>query len=442
MFTRKDSWICFADRPILSLEPGGALFSSGCGGTEVSSSTERGLRVHGRMRTIQYHAASHSLTANEVRILLAAAGQPDGARLLLTREGDACRIRVEGLPWDHNRVTCHLAVDGQDTFYPGGTLYGEDSEPEPAWTPGTHTVWANARNLYPVSGFYSKTGLSMSVEGGTLVRFTVPRSSRAANRPFTLGIELWGTDTPLILTVEADAQSARTALQTRTATRLDMPNPALALPTLQGVRGGDGAVHSAAASAAGSAGPGMLVPEDWQGMRHTVIGGMSDCMWQADTGLYPHLPRLCADLQALGVPCALPVLPVVNLDTEMFREAAVRGYCLVGKKGGIWQDKRREQVSAWLDLTQPRVVEWVGQQLQRIVAETGATNIIARMDMPFPVEASAANADAVTLRNEWAARWFLVCRQALQELPGVGVQPDRTLGIRSSRENRLKAGRP
>ena len=433
MFTYKDSWICFAGRPILSMQPAVPLFSSGCGGTRVSSPNDRGVRVHGHVRTVRYHGASHHLTSGEVCILLAAAGQPDGARLLLTQEGNACRVRVEGLPWDHNRITFFLAADGQEVFYPGGPLYADHSESEPAWTSGTHAIWANARNLYPVNGCYSSAGLCLSVEGETLARVAVSASTRAEGPQTALSVELWGSDNSLLLSVETDALAAKTALRTRTALRMGLPVPSESSLPMRGIRGGEGAVRGMATSAAGSMESALLVLEDWQGMKHTVIGGMSDCMWQADIGLYPHLPGLLADLKALGASCALPVLPIVNLDTEMFREAAVRGYCLVGRKGGIWQDRRREQVSAWLDLSQPRVVEWAAQQLRRIVAETGAEQIVARLDMPFSTEASAANADAVRLRNDWAARWHHVCRQALRELPGVRVHPDRI---------RNKAGRP
>jgi alpha-glucosidase (family GH31 glycosyl hydrolase) len=163
---------------------------------------------------------------------------------------------------------------------------------------------------------------------------------------------------------------------------------------------------------------------DWQGMRHTLAGGMMDCAWAPDRTGYPHLSQLITDLRAMQVVSVLPVLPLVDMDSELFREAAVRGHCLVGPKGHVWEDQRRERTAAWLDLSRPQTVDWIAGQLRDLLDKTGAEALMARLDMPFPEQAAGEGGDAYLLRNGWGARWMRLCRDVLAEREIVRVFPD------------------
>lgn len=172
--------------------------------------------------------------------------------------------------------------------------------------------------------------------------------------------------------------------------------------------------------------------EDWQGMKQTLLGGMSDCTWQPDIQRYPRFGDFLRTLRAQGVEVTLPVFPFVDMDTEMYREAAVRGYCLVNRNGRIHEDRRRENPAAWLDLTNQKAVAWLGDRLRECADQLDVDGWMAQLDLPYPVEASAAEGDAIRLRNEWAARWYRVCRDAFSAKPALQVFPARA-AVRGTR---------
>lgn len=430
MFTLKNSWICMDGRPVLSMERGNVLFSSGCGNHEVRCIRDGHVRPRGRARFVRYRVASHTVRPDEVRVLLESAGHPTGALLTLTGVADGCLMRVEGLPWDHNLVMFQIGIGAQEKVLACGDLYrnGQADVHKDALGSGQHFFWADARSPFPVNGFYTDKGFALSVEGDVLMKIGVRPAIRTEGTTHHMDVTLWGTGTAIHLSVSEDAATARNALRNRTAVRQQLPDPFASGPLLVSAQGGEKAIRTLVSTCQDDAermdSLRALVLEDWQGMRKTLIGGMPDCTWEADREQYPQLAALITALREQHVVCALPVLPCVDLDTEMFREAAVRSHCLVGPKGHIWEDKRRENAAAWLDLTRDRTLEWVAEQLTTLVDKTDTRVIVARLDLPFPCEASGVGGEAATLRNHWAARWYRVCRDALAPREDVLVLPD------------------
>jgi hypothetical protein len=394
MFSRNASWICMDERPLIAVGKGTTIFSSGCGTHAVRSRRGKQVSVRDKTRYTHYRAGNCSVLPDEVRVPLLHRGQPSGAHMLLSRSAAGCVIRVEGLPWDHNHVVFHLALQAQERLFPHGDLYRVATE--------AAILWADVDKPYPVMGCHTGDGLALSVSPAVFAQFrpTQPNPEWGSAR---LEVRGWHAQAELRLSQHPSAAAACDALRRAHAMHQELPNPTQAMPSILAAQGGETAVleqigvlasHADGAHADGTQTDGTRAdgtqaegPEgtpadvaavplhvalvDWQGMRHTLAGGMMDCAWEPDRTGYPHLSQLITDLRAMQVVSVLPVLPLVDMDSELFGRRLCGGIAWWGPRaclGGSAQGK----TAAWLDLSRPQTVEWIAGQLRELLDKTSA----------------------------------------------------------------------
>lgn len=412
MFSHQDDWILFNGKPILCVKSGHCLLESGCARTAMHSTRGGHARPKGHLRPIRHAAASCRIGPDGGRIVLASGrrGQTQGVVLRLDQLDGQCHIRVDGLPWDHNRIRIRFALPAREAFHPGG---------DGKMHAGQFVVWAESGNLAPVNGIWTDSGLWAAFRGHALTAWHTDAGRRRMDGPVVLCAESWDPTDTLVLGLEADGAAAAAALadyDTSTGGLHLAQREGRALPR---VSGGVQAVRSRM----GQAPSPLIWIEDWQGMRRTLLSKTSDCSWRPDPDQYSGLAGLVRELEGQGVMAAIHVLPLVNLDTDLYREAVVRGYCLTGRNGRPYEDKTRENSVAWLDLTQPACVAWIQETLRTLAENLGVRGIVAQLDEPFPAGASAQGGDAIPLRNAWAARWHAVCLQAFDAAGGMRIFP-------------------
>ncbi len=410
MLSLQDDWISFHDTPLLYVKPGQCLFESGCGNTAMRKG--KGMRAFGRdrLRPVRHLAAACRTGPDGGRILLASGRrrQTLGVALRIEADDRVCRIRAEGLPWDHNRIRFRLSLPGGDVVHPGGAGVMQGRR---------YAVWADNGNPAPVNGIWTDSGIWAVLQSRSLAIWRMEAEDRAGGGHACLCVESWDPVDMLVVGLADGGPSAEAFLMAWDAANNGLTGE---LTRGRGVPVASGGLQAIRRQVASTPSP-LLWIEDWQGMRRTLLSKTSNCSWRSDPDLYGGLPGLVRELAEQGIQAAIHVMPLLNLDSELCREAVVRGYCLVGRNGRCFEDRTRENPVVWLDLTQPACAAWLQETMRTLAAELGVRAVVAHLDEPFPVGASAQGGDAITLRNGWAGRWLAVCRQAFGEDPGMQV---------------------
>ncbi len=452
MFSQKDGWIRFQERPLICVDPQHRIASSGCGHTEFSDSNAAQPRMKDRIRFTHYKPASHWVSETAARVVLQGSHTSQGVILHLAMDGDACTLRLDGLPWDHNRIIYHIAQPNEENVEGGfSTLQasktGWNGE---TWSSGTRIVWAVRGRMHPVSGYCTTGGFWLRSESPSLVRFHIKDGKPGMDGMTENRMEIWDARAILRVGLAANGESAKTCLLDRSPhaspaiaeQKADMAKrmvqsgenrPMAVLESAAGLSavypdflklsGGIDICEKTAAKLASEGRCPLLVLEDWQGMRRTLVSATSGCSWRPDPEQYHRLPELVVKLRTRGFSCALNILPYLDMDSELFREAAVRGYCLTARNGRIHEDKVRENAVAWIDLTQPKAVAWIQEQMRSLVEAQGVDALVAEVDMPFPAKASAQGGTVAELRNRWATWWLDACLAAFEPTSGICVVP-------------------
>ena len=443
MLSLQGDWICFRNRPLVSVNPRKKVLSSGCGQTRVSSSGAEHPFLRDRTHLCHYRPISHWVSETAARVVLQ--GGQQGTILHLSCTQDDCRIHMDGLPWDHNHLVFHLAHKTEETCFGGFDRYRMPNIVAAqtgmfVWQAGGHTIWAHAGHLAPLNGYCTSGGFWLEVLSPALTRFRMEEGKPDLAGILENTIEVWDASASLRIGLGCCFEEGFHGLAGEGATFFSAPDhqEIRKPPDRSGIplsfsdpvqvpfriSGGVAACEKKVSGLKAEDEWRMLVIEDWQGMKRTLLSATPNCSWKADPELYHRLADLVGRLQASGHRCGCNVLPFVNLDSEMHREASVRGYCLMARNGHEYEDRVRENPVAWIDLTQPRAVSWMQEQI-RILADTyHFTVFLAAMDVPFPVKAAAASGNALTLRNGWAFRWYDACRLAFEEDSGIKVLPD------------------
>ncbi len=343
MFTLQDGWIRFGNRPLISIDPRRRVASSGCGTTAFSDSDTAQPRMRDRIRLVQYRPASHWVSETAARVVLQGSRPARGLHAMqglilhLTLELDTCVIRLDGLPWDHNRIVFHIAQPVEETVMGGYSLLGDSGRPQvgESWNTGSHYCWASRGHMHPVSGYVTSGGFWLRSESPALAGFHRVDGKTEPGNLSEYRIEIWDAKAALRLGLQPDEAAARFCL-------LHASNPVSAIqPIAKLSGGGDACEKKVTAIMADNSHP-LLFIEDWQGMRRTLLSATSGCTWSPDPEQYHRFPELIGRLHDKGFSCALNFLPFVNMDSELFREAAVRGYCLTARNGHVYEDRVRE----------------------------------------------------------------------------------------------------
>ncbi len=434
MLSLQGDWICFQNRPLVSVNPRKKVLSSGCGQTRVSSVGGEHPFLRDRIRFIQYRPISHWISETAARVVLH--GGQQGTILHLSCTQEDCRIHLDGLPWDHNHLVFHIAHKTEEACFGGFDRFHVPSIKEAqagafAWQAGSQTIWARAGHLAPLNGYCTSGGFWLKVLSPALTKFRIREG-----KPDTAGIsentiEVWDASASLHVGLGCGFEAGFHSLAGEGAMFFSAPDrpeirelpgrPSIwnssgsPIPFPVMISGGVAACEKKASDLPTEIRRRMLVIEDWQGMKRTLLSATPNCSWKADPEQYHRLADLVSRLQASGHRCGCNVLPFVNLDSEMHREASVRGYCLMARNGHEYEDRVRENPVAWIDLTQPNAVSWMQEQMRLLADTYHFTGFLAAMDEPFPVKAAAASGNVLTLRNDWALRWYDACRLAFEE---------------------------
>lgn len=436
MLSLQGDWICFRDRPLISVNPQKKVLSSGCGQTHVLASGGSHPRLKDLIRFTHYRPVSHWLSDTSARVVLQGGDQDQTIILRLACGTEDCRMGVDGLPWDHNRLVFHLAHKPEENCFGGLDRYSRPfsakSEMERfAWQKGIHAIWANTTHTSPLNGFCTSGGFWVTVLSPALTRFRI-----ADGKPDHAGvseniIEVWDVSAVLRIGREPDFERGFKRLAGEGTDLFPKSGPTVVPvppdekePVIIRLSGGAAACEKKASGLNPDGARRMLVIEDWQGMKRTLLSSTPNCSWKADPDQYHRLSDLVGGLQSAGHLVGCNVLPFVNLDTELHREASVRGYCLLAQTGHEYEDRARENPVAWIDLTQPKAVDWIQEQIRLLVQTFRIKGILAVMDTPFPRNAAAVGGNVLTLRNQWFQLWFDACRSAFDQDSTVLVLPD------------------
>lgn len=435
MLSLQGEWICFRNRPLICVNTHKRILSSGCGQTHILSSGGEHPRLRDLIRLTHYRPVSHWVSESAARVVLQGGHQDQGTILHLTSGHEDCLLRIDGLPWDHNRLVFHLAHLPAETTYGGFDRFsapdaGEGELGKCTWPDGLHTIWANSGHMAPLTGYLTSGGFWLSVRSGALSRFRINDGKLDAAGISENTLEVWDASATLRMGLATGLESGFHCLMEDAQDSLAAPvgshsmmHPVHPAPVPVMMSGGSEACEKKASEPAPAGMKRMLVIEDWQGLKRTLLSSTPNCSWRSDPDRYNHLADLVGRLQASGHLCACNVLPYVNLESEMHREASVRGYCLMAQNGHEYEDHFRENPVVWIDLTQPKAVAWMQEQIRLLVQTYKFSGFLSTVDVPFPVKAAAANGNALTLRNRWASLWFEVCLNAFEQDSAIVVLP-------------------
>ncbi len=413
MFRLEGDLVRFFDRPVLSVRSDQIVFSSGCGRTSMKDVGAAKFRMRERIHYTHYRIFSRQIHDAVVRIVLKSQNGNHGAVLMLEADGANFHMRVEGLPWDHNRLRFHWLMEAEEI--PAG---GRDVS---SWKPGTHVVWAQRGNLRPLAGFYTDKGFWLSIDSGALARFHWHPST--SNEPGMMCVETWDSGARIVGGLAASAVMARKALFSLNQ-RTNQPLLDEFAEQVMVIVDGEQEARDRAATLVKEMQSAVIILADWQGMKRSPFSQASYSTWSADIRRYKNLRELVGTLRNADFSCGCTVLPLIDVGNEHHRDAVVRDYCLLGKNGRTLEDTTREETAVWVDLTNPQAVEWIQQEMRGLVERYGFDILIAQLDAPFPAAGSARGGGAIALRNTWEERWNRICREAFVDKAGIRVFPN------------------
>lgn len=468
MFSIVNELLHYKGKPLMALRKGYKILASGCGNTSTKSTAKGLSHVFGRGSTTYYSILNHLVSPERVVISLADLRGMKSILIRLTIEGDVCKLQVEGIPWDHNRIILLFLFEKCEITYPASGSELTDKQTDVEWKRGAHPIWATASSPSPLNGFYMDSGFWLYCLSDTLTIYDYKAKGiegfmhrRDEEKLSTFKLEVWDPAAKIVFGLSSgNSNEARQMLlseakaqcyggnPTENAGKIDMDTADYA-PFC--VSGGNDSVLKAAENKLKEVREHGLreihkdgserelrdtnkggfehvlkfidknewarlcaIVEDWQGMHKTLLSQTINCSWRADYTLYQDFRATVESLRKINVLCAICVYPYLNVDSELSQEAVVRGYCLKDRQGRSWEDKERENTVLWLDLTNPMAIEWIKDLLRKLAEDYGVGAVVARLDKPFPDKAYAIGGDAIHLRNGWLVRWRKLCHETFK----------------------------
>ena len=407
-----DGGATFADVG-LSLGTGSVSITAGLGNAKIED------------LTVDLTEARFEEVSRSEGLLVLDAFDPDGLSLGTVRfedDGDL-RVRVEAGGGSDGRVRWTAACDSDEHFMGLGShamdvdhvgqafplwvtepgIGKSDSEESSSSWPIGGTRHASS---YPVPFLlrpHHPSGLLVS--GGAGVDVDLCASSDR------WAVTVWEGDADLRLFTGSTPLSVVQALNQHTGRPRLSPRWAFT-PWNDAIRGEARVREVAATLRAAGASASVIWTEDWKGAQENATGYRLGEEWFTDTGLYPDLPRLDADLEAMGFKFFGYFAPFVGDDTVTSASAEDADVLLQHPDGGTyWFTSPALRPVSMPDLTHPAAREW-SKAWMVAALELGIDGWMADFAEWLPTDAVLADGDPMLEHNLYPGQWQRVTGSA------------------------------
>ncbi len=161
--------------------------------------------------------------------------------------------------------------------------------------------------------------------------------------------------------------------------------------------------------------------QDWCGCRRTGFGYQVMWSWKWDEELYPHLDEKIVEWKKEGIRFLGYINPFMALESDLYREASEKGYCVKDKEGKDYLVTITTFPAAMIDFTNPDAYEWYKDVIKTNMIGLGLSGWMADFGEYLPVDCVLFDgSDPYKVHNTWPAIWAKCNREAVEECGKAG----------------------
>ncbi|MBQ4473630.1 MAG: alpha-glucosidase [Lachnospiraceae bacterium] len=161
--------------------------------------------------------------------------------------------------------------------------------------------------------------------------------------------------------------------------------------------------------------------QDWCGCSRTGFGYQVMWSWKWDEELYPGLDEKIAEWKEEGIRFLGYINPFMALESDLYREASQKGYCVRDREGKDYLVKITTFPAAMIDFTNPDAYRWYKEVIKTNMIGLGLSGWMADFGEYLPVDCVLYDgSDPYQVHNEWPAIWAKCNREAVEECGKAG----------------------